>query len=218
MTSTEPSSKVTSAFPKNKTNFLEGGLATFKQNLSCILETVSNSKDPCTPVRNTCMKGKRERERERVLTWYADVAGLEVGLEVLGAGLRHGVQGPNHHLAGLSARALRVKVVQDVRVAAQRVAVVICSGEKNLTMYPTFPLLSKGLFTPRLSALCVACCVARWPTRVAFVQMGQRRKNATFVFLRWHISPMIHVNFAALAQRKKHNAASQSTTRWCEKS
>ena len=62
---------------------------------------------------------------EPVRTWYADETGLQVGLEVLLAGLRDGVQRTNHNPTALSPGTLRVKIVQDVRVTTERVTIVI---------------------------------------------------------------------------------------------
>ena len=60
-----------------------------------------------------------------VRTWYADEAGLQVGLEVLLTGLRDSVQRANHNSTALSPGTLRVKIVQNVRVTTERVTVVI---------------------------------------------------------------------------------------------
>ena len=57
-------------------------------------------------------------------TWSADVGDLEVGLEVLRAGLRDRVdRGDEHRTVGVTG-ADRLQVAGDVRVAAQGVGVV----------------------------------------------------------------------------------------------
>ena len=52
-------------------------------------------------------------------TWYTNEAGLQIGLEVLLAGLRDGVQRTDHNPTALSPGTLSVKVVQYVRSNSQ---------------------------------------------------------------------------------------------------